>query len=348
NAENEIVTITGQRVLGYGVDSEFNVETSVVSPIQIPLGESAIAQATQNVVLTGGLDGEGTVGTTPEVIQSGILSDGSKEVPDSSASTLTALTLPLESTTIAAGGGGAVGAGSYSYRITFVDADGNEGPSSNVSASLAIGAPGSSIDLSNLPQPAGGSEFTTINIYRNNANVDTDFRLAGSVAAGTTTFSDTSADGSLGATLDTTGLDSGAYEYYVTFYNSVSGEESRPTARFGPVTADATNSPRIRLDDLPAPSGNPATGGFDGVRIYRNLTNNSNAFHLVESITPAEIAGMSSGISYIDNNPDSVISANSQIDLEGPDITFGLPLVDVVSRDGSNYINLFEEGELEF
>lgn len=349
NAQNEIVTITGQRVLGYGVDDDFNVQATVVQPITIPLGESAIAQATQNVVLSGGLDAEGTVGTQSEIIQSGVLSDGSKEVPDASATTLTSLTLPLESTTIAlSGSAGAVDPGAYSYRVAFVDNDGNEGPASNVTASLNVAGAGSSIDLSNIPQPAGGSEFSTINIYRNNANVDTEYRLAGSVAAGTTTFNDSTVDGSLGATLDTTGLDSGAYEYYVTFYNSVSGEESRPTARFGPVTADATNAPRIRLDDIPEPSANPATGGYDGVRIYRNLTNNNNAFHLVDSITPVEIAAMTTGISYVDNTPDAVISGNTEIDLDGPDISFGLPLVDVVSRSGSTYVNLFQEGELEF
>ncbi|QDT00046.1 flagellar hook-basal body complex protein [Adhaeretor mobilis] len=348
NAENEIVTITGQRVLGYGVDADFNVQSTVLQPLQIPLGQSAVAQETQNVILTGGLDAEGTVGTISEVIQSGVLIDGSKEVPDSSSSTLTALTLPLESTTIASSATpGAVTPGTYSYRVTFVDNDGNESPASNVTASLVVAGAGGSIDLTNIPQPSGGSEFSTINVYRNNSAVNTDYELAGTVAAGTTTFSDGSADGSLGTTLDNTGLDSGAYSYYVTYYNSVSGEESRPTARIGPVTADGTNAPRIRLDNLPEPSTDPTTGGYDGVRIYRKLRN-SESFHFVDSITPAEIAAASSGVSYIDNTPDAVIAANAEVDLEGPDISFGLPLVDVVSRQGSTYTNLFEEGELAF
>ena len=36
------------------------------------------------------------------------------------------------------------------------------------------------------------------------------------------------------------------------------------------------------------------------------------------------------------------------VDLEGPGIFFGLPLTDLVRREGANYINVFQEGELTF
>src|SRR5688500_1493935 len=49
NSENELVTITGQRLLGFGVDDRFQVEATTLVPIEIPLGSAAVAQATENV-----------------------------------------------------------------------------------------------------------------------------------------------------------------------------------------------------------------------------------------------------------------------------------------------------------
>ncbi|MAT72597.1 MAG: flagellar biosynthesis protein FlgE [Planctomycetaceae bacterium] len=345
NSDNELVTITGQRVLGYGVDENFEIQPTGLEPIQIPLGQAAIAQPTENVFFEGTLNPEGGIGTIPERIESLILSDGSKEVPADTATT-TALTRPAESTTVAAGapsGSPALGPGTYSYRVAFVDADGNEGPASNVTSNVAVLAGlNNTIDLANIPQPAASSEFQNINIYRLDSDTETEYTLVGSVGVGTTTFNDTATSGT--TPLNADGLSNGSYSYYVTFYNSVSGEESRPTARFGPVTADATTSPMVRLDSLPEPS----TTDFDGIRIYRNLANDQNSYHLVDQITPTEIAAYGTDVSYIDSTPDSVVSGNPEIDLEGPDISFGLPLVEVVTRDGSNYENLFEVGTLSF
>src|SRR5688572_29863749 len=49
NADNELVNITGQRVLGYGVDDSFEIQQTTLVPVTIPLGSAAVAQATQNV-----------------------------------------------------------------------------------------------------------------------------------------------------------------------------------------------------------------------------------------------------------------------------------------------------------
>jgi flagellar hook protein FlgE len=46
NANNEIVTITGHRVLGYSVDSNFEIQPTGLVPLSIPLGAAAVAQAT--------------------------------------------------------------------------------------------------------------------------------------------------------------------------------------------------------------------------------------------------------------------------------------------------------------
>ncbi|MBC7856279.1 MAG: flagellar hook-basal body complex protein, partial [Pirellulaceae bacterium] len=53
NADNELVTVTGNRLLGYGINDDFELQTNALTALQIPLGTAATAQATQNVLLQG-------------------------------------------------------------------------------------------------------------------------------------------------------------------------------------------------------------------------------------------------------------------------------------------------------
>jgi flagellar hook protein FlgE len=78
NAENELVNITGQRLLGQGVDNNFQIQNTTLQPITIPLGSAAVAQATRNVFFEGTLRPQGDLADTPEIIHSAVLSDGSK------------------------------------------------------------------------------------------------------------------------------------------------------------------------------------------------------------------------------------------------------------------------------
>ncbi len=354
NANNEIVTVTGHRVLGYSVDADFNIQPTGLTPLEIPLGAAAVAQPTQNMKIKGTLDPNATVGTQPQLIRSGILSDGRKEVPVGDDIELAAQARPLvdSATATPTGVGTAIAAGDYRYRIAYVDANGNEGPASSA-IEIETTAAAASIVLNGLP-PTAPNGMTRMRIYRANADgpaANASFRLVDDVAP-SAAYIDTATDASIETepTLDDSGLTNGSYSYYVTFYNFGSGvDESRPTAVLGPQTADATNSPRIRLDDLPRPDADPLTGGYDGIRIYRNLANDPTSFHLVTELTPAEILAFGSNpISYIDHTPDASIAGSAKLDLEGPPINFETPLVNVVQRDGSNYINLFKEGELTF
>jgi flagellar hook protein FlgE len=343
NANNEIVTINGQRVMGYTVNEDFEIQPTALVPLQIPIGSSAIAQATQNVTLTGSLNPNATVGSTPEIIQSQILSDGSQEFPTSTPNAAAVARANAAATTVANGGAGAiVDAGVYTYRFTFVDVDGNEGPSSTISPSLTVGGPGTaSINLGNIPQPTDPA-FTSIRIYRNDSTANAEYRLVTQVAAGTLGYSDTSTDAAIAgnAQLNDVGLANNNYSYYITYYHSATGAESRPSAQFGPVTADATNSPRIRLSNIPAPTSG---GDYDRVRIYRNVPTDPDSFYLVDELDPTVVD------SYIDSATDATIAVPANlINLDGPAISFGTALTDVVARDDANYINLFEEGELTF
>ena len=307
-----------------------------MSPIQIPLGAAAVAQATENVILKGALNPNSTVGTIPEIIQSGILSDGSREIPAGVPEALP-LARPSDVMTFGFTPGAAIPAGTYNYRIAYVDSTGQEGPASNI-ADTALGAGATSINLSAIPQ-SSNPDFTQIRIYRNNPADNTEYRLAGTIPSGTTTFSDTNTPVAIAGQqlLNENTLGNNSYSYYVTFVNSSTGDESRPTARFGPITADSITQPRIRLDDIPQPS---PSGEYDEIRIYRNVANNPTQFYRVTQI------GV--GTSYIDSTPDAAITGNPLINLEGPEINFGMRLVDVVSRSGADYNHLFGLGELSF
>ncbi len=75
NEENELVSMKGDRVQGYGVDDDFNVVRGSLTDIAVPLGSMTIAQATENVDVGGNLNASGEVGTRGTVIETAGLTD---------------------------------------------------------------------------------------------------------------------------------------------------------------------------------------------------------------------------------------------------------------------------------
>ncbi|MCL6482516.1 MAG: flagellar hook-basal body complex protein, partial [Firmicutes bacterium] len=82
NANNELVNLTGQRVLGYGVNNNYEIQRTTLVPLTIPLGTAATAQPTRNVFLQGTLSPSGAIADTAQVIQSAVLGDASIPRPD--------------------------------------------------------------------------------------------------------------------------------------------------------------------------------------------------------------------------------------------------------------------------
>ena len=336
NSLNELVTISGQRLLGHGVDENFQIQSTSLTPVTIPLGAAAVAQSTENVFLEGTFTPTGTVGTQEEIIQSAILSDGSLEVPTDLATSDIGTLLPpdVSGAGTALGGAGAVADGTYSYRLVNVDASGQESaPSVDIGPIVVTGGP-RAVDLTGLPDAMAG--FVSRNLYRTDATGTGDYQLVSALPATGATFSDTVVDGSLGATLDEDTLPLGNYSYFVTYYNNASGLESRPTTIIGPEAVTVANR-RIQLSNIPQPT----SGDFDSVRIYRNLSTDDDAYHLVSTLTGGETT-------YIDGALDATISGNQQMNRDGPSISLGLALTDVTVRDGDSYSNPFEIGTLAF
>lgn len=339
NANNEIVTITGHRVLGYSVDANFEIQPTGLVPLSIPLGAAAVAQATEHVSMEGNLNPNDSVGTTPEVISSGVLSDGSEPFPTATPTTAQSVPTPTVSTTSFSAGNGdgtavlTVGT-TYNYRFVFADAAGNEGPVSEARQFTVPTGAADEINISNLPTSADPA-FTELRIYRDGG---TGFsRVATlSTSALPTTYADNAATGT--APLNQSALSNGSYSYYITFFNSADLSETRPSAQFGPITSDAANSPRIRLAGFPS-----VPAGYNSIRIYRNTTTNPTNFY--------RLAELSAGTgSYIDSASDASINNSANlINLEGPAISASTLLTDVVSRDDATYNRLFATpGRLDF
>ena len=339
NSRNELVTITGQRLLGFGVNEQFELQNTL-APITIPLGSEKVAAPTENVYLQGTLSPTGDLADTAEIIQSGILSDGQYSVPaDTTAAAMTVAPIVTGSTAAIGAGGSLDTAKTYSYRIAFADTtyavdSTQEGVlSDEITGPITPAGANRTVNLTAVPDPAAKG-YSYFRVYRSTDGGD--YNYIGERAAGTTTFSDGGiADG---AAFNTNTLDNFAYSYYVTFANGA--RESRPAAVIPQV--DAGSGGRIKLSNLPTEAaGNPDL--WTERRIYRNLADDDSSFHLV-----ATISDIDTTTTFTDTIPDSSITAAETVDLDGPKIGVATLLTDVWRRDGATYSELFEEGTLSF
>jgi flagellar hook protein FlgE len=349
NSENDIVTATGNRLLGLPVDEDFQIDTtSDLVPINIPLGSQTVAQATQEAVFTGVLSPQFVVGTTPGIITSQALGDSTVEYPtlDSGGGAFNSgdiqiVSAPNANPSSGAGSttGGALTAGTtYQYRLTwFTNSAGTPDESApSAPISVTLGAGEDTIDLSALPVDTSGSGYWDgRRIYRSDDGGVTFNQLGPDLNLTTTTFND---DGSLalGPALDNSVLDQQEYSYYVTFFDSGSQTESRPTTLIGPYPISDSSS-RIRIDNIPQPT----SGAFSEVRLYRNLGGNTSEFHLVDSLPLGTTT-------YIDSMSDTDISGNQELDPLGAKATSTTLLTDVVILSGDEYIQPFQLGTLSF
>ncbi|MDA1013698.1 MAG: flagellar hook-basal body complex protein [Planctomycetota bacterium] len=74
NSENLLVNSQGLRVQGYGTDN-FQLDTTAITNLAIPLGTLNAAQQTRNVVIQGQVNSSGDVATNGSLLQSDLLTD---------------------------------------------------------------------------------------------------------------------------------------------------------------------------------------------------------------------------------------------------------------------------------
>lgn len=289
NAQNELVTVGGHRVLGHVADENFEIQTTTLQALNIPLGAKSVAQATENVFMQGTLTPVGDLADTPEIIQSRILSDGTVEVPaDMAAGDISALSPPasqassangvsatppnVAGVTSATSAGGTLPAGTYDYKIVYVDSAGNEGvPSTATTPPVVVADPNNTVTLNNIPLPPAG--FVGTRVYRSDPGPAGPYlRVGADLGPTDTTFDD---DGLIGSTqLDEgTGLPTSPpgpshYDYKIVYVDAA-GNEGPPESIPGVVDV-STGNRKIHLTNLPTPSA-----PFVTKRIYRSTTVNS-------------------------------------------------------------------------
>jgi flagellar hook protein FlgE len=88
NSNNQLVSNQGFTVQGYGVDNNFNLITTQLQNINIPLGQLNVAQQTSQVSLNGALLPTGQVGTQGAHLLSDVLGDAGNSNNPATASTL--------------------------------------------------------------------------------------------------------------------------------------------------------------------------------------------------------------------------------------------------------------------
>ena len=76
NSNDVLTNSDGSELQGYGINKNFQLVTSSVQPIKVPLGTMQVAAATQNASVKGALFSSGTVATQGSLLQSAALVDG--------------------------------------------------------------------------------------------------------------------------------------------------------------------------------------------------------------------------------------------------------------------------------
>ncbi len=94
NSNNDLVSLSGDRVQGYVIDDEFNIIDGSLENLNIPLGTLTIAEATSNVTFNGNLNADGEVATTGSLTRFAALTSGGGTAA-TAATALTALDGPL-------------------------------------------------------------------------------------------------------------------------------------------------------------------------------------------------------------------------------------------------------------
>jgi flagellar hook protein FlgE len=91
NPNNDLVTQSGARVLGYAVNEQFNIEDGNLVPISIPVGTLTLAEATTAVTFNGNLNAAGSIATAgSSFLSAAMYEDAALTIPVTAATDLTA------------------------------------------------------------------------------------------------------------------------------------------------------------------------------------------------------------------------------------------------------------------
>lgn len=66
---DNLVSPTGEVLMGYGIDQNFNVQEGALVPVNLPLGKIRIAEASENAIIAGNLNTDGEQPTTGGLVE---------------------------------------------------------------------------------------------------------------------------------------------------------------------------------------------------------------------------------------------------------------------------------------
>lgn len=327
NSQNELVTVTGQRVLGFGIDDGFQIQRTQMVPLTIPLGAKSVAKATENVYLEGTLTSTGDLATQGKVVESAILGNSAVPRPDVTSSNISVAAQPsvAASTSSSAvtpgigsltdgqteGAGGSVPDGSFNYRFTFSNGglSGETLASADYPVTLADGNATPNDNTVTFTNPPQSSSFSQLNMYRSNDGGATYYLVnsynmgdpvTDTAAAPTATQLSPTMIGGTGANGTLNGGD--VYQYRYTYVDA-DGNETAPS---NPQSVTVSGSPSdgngysVVLDNIPTDTN------YNSVRIYRTQPNGSDFYQL------DEISMATAATPYVDNG--STVLSTNQLD----------------------------------
>ncbi len=177
NAQNQLVTSTGNRLLGYGVNDQFEIDTSQLQPLSIPLGTAMVAKATTEATLQGSLTPVGDIANTAAISQSDALTDENITYPYANGGA------PFQASIVQGQAGQLTG--DYNYYVTYYNSATNTESRPQLVPVPSGTLSSNEISLSNLPNPGG--TWTDVRIYRDTTDVpgDTNYYEIGDVPVAT-------------------------------------------------------------------------------------------------------------------------------------------------------------------
>jgi flagellar hook protein FlgE len=358
NGNLDLVTNTGLYVMGYGVDDKFRLQTDGLTNLRIPVGEMHLAEATENITISGVVDAVGDSGTQGTVLRTAPMTDLSKTLPESGQKlAVTSLPLPnadnisVTGGTSGTGGTGDIETGTYYYRLTFVDAAGVESDFSAPTSPITVETGQNSLTLANLPEFPDG--YTTLRIYRanysGNAAETHPFYEVGEVGIGTGSFTDTRSTASITdpsqvnyRELNQNRLtEKESYTYYLTYIDGA-GNESRAVQASGEVLLNFGG--QVMLSEIPVVDSENNPDGWTGRRIYRTSGVDPTEIRLV-----GEIGNMDPTATIIDRTSDLELENNLAISEAGRGNVLSngaAKLVDIGKYGDGEFVQMFEEGTL--
>lgn len=91
DSQDNLSTVSGELLLGYPVDDNFNILTGQLEPINIPLGKQSLAEETSSIALVGNLNKDGDLPTQGSIIN--IMGTATAGLVDIGGAFITAATL---------------------------------------------------------------------------------------------------------------------------------------------------------------------------------------------------------------------------------------------------------------